>query len=97
MPPEIINHIEFCKRIGIGRTTFFSLRKQGKLVAGRHYFTIGKKVLFAWGEELFARLMEDCLLPDTGTTPATQSEANRAENAPERKRRTGQPAANVDY
>lgn len=95
--PEIIDHVEFCRRLRIGRTTFFSLRKEGKLVAGRHYFTIGKKVLFVWNEELFARFMEDCLLSETDTPDVTPSAENRVRKTPKEKRRSGRPAANVDY
>jgi len=57
---ELLSLNEFGKRVGIGRTKIFQMKKDGILIRGRHYIQFGRKILFPWGPEFLQRLLLDC-------------------------------------
>jgi len=53
---DLLTVEEFAKRFRVGRSTVFEWIASGKMVAGVHYFRIGKTIRIPWSLELLASL-----------------------------------------
>ncbi len=56
---EFIDPAEFCRRMGIGKTTMYKLIKYGHLRAGVHFFRCNGILRFIWDVDRFLDLGDD--------------------------------------
>jgi excisionase family DNA binding protein len=56
---DLLTVEEFAKRFRVGRSTVFDWIASGKMVAGVHYFKIGKTIRIPWTLEFLASLSKD--------------------------------------
>ena len=56
---EILNTEELLRRLKIGRTKLFELKRNGKVVPGRHFFQNGRVLRWVWGPDLIEALHEN--------------------------------------
>ncbi|MBA7709776.1 hypothetical protein ES703_118701 [subsurface metagenome] len=57
--PEIVTTSELLKRLKIGRTKLFELKKNGTFTPGRHFFKNGRVLRFVWGADLIEAIHEN--------------------------------------
>lgn len=56
---EILDVIEFAERLQVSRATVFEWIRKGELLAGRHFFKVGRILRFRWSTALVDQLFED--------------------------------------
>jgi hypothetical protein len=55
---ELLSIDEFCKRLNVGRTTIFKWKREGTLIAGRHFFQKRRIVRYIWSLNVIRELQE---------------------------------------
>ncbi|KIH77490.1 hypothetical protein SAMN05660860_01845 [Geoalkalibacter ferrihydriticus] len=66
---EVITLEEFSKRMKLSKSSIYTQIKKGALVAGKHFFRIGRCYRFIWGKDLLNIFHQESCVKKPGLTP----------------------------
>ncbi len=92
--PEALTIKEFCKRLSISQSEVYRLRKDGKLIPGRHFIKFGKNVRYFWSKEVLQDIHK--VANDANANEAPSPPTLSRQNMSPRQRGRPEPRVNWD-